>query len=223
MPVYLLNEHPLFPDPEGAEDGIVAIGGDLTPERLLAAYNAGIFPWYSKDEPIMWWSPDPRFILKPSSVRISKSMKKVLRGQEFKITYNQAFESVIQSCASTPRKDQEGTWITEEMSTAYKYLHQLGYAQSVEVWKETKLVGGLYGVVIGKCFFGESMFSHISNASKAGFVTLVKRLEEEEFDLIDCQIETAHLTSLGAEPISRKDFLLRLEKNRSNDPKGVWL
>jgi len=223
MPVYLLNEHPLFPNPEEAEDGIVAVGGDLTPERLLAAYNAGIFPWYSEGEPIMWWSPDPRFVLTPSSIRVSKSMRKVLRDKVFRVTYNQAFESVIHACASTPRKNQEGTWITDEMAAAYKYLHQIGYAQSVEVWKEDVLVGGLYGVVIGKCFFGESMFSHVSNASKAGFISLAKRLEVAQFDLIDCQIETTHLTSLGAGPISRKDFLLKLEKNKSNNPKGLWL
>lgn len=223
MPIYQLNEEPFFPDPKDAEEGIVAVGGDLTPLRLLEAYRSGIFPWFSEDDPIFWWSPDPRYIVFPSEVKVSKSMRKVLRDQTFTITYNKDFNSVINACALIPRNGQEGTWITEEMEDAYVRLHQLGFVQSVEVWQDEQLVGGLYGVVLGKCFFGESMFATVSNASKAGFITLAQRLEELNFQLIDCQIETEHLKSLGSKPISRDLFLDILKENKALESDTIWL
>ena len=167
MPIY--NLHPTylgFPNPSEAEDGLLAIGGDLSAERLLQAYSKGIFPWYSNNEPIMWWSPNPRCVLPLDKLKVSKSMKKVLKDNLFKVTFDTSFQQVIDNCKQVPRKEQEGTWITEEMLAAYTQLHQLGYAHSVEVWRDKKLVGGLYGVSLGKAFFGESMFSKQSNASK---------------------------------------------------------
>ncbi|MEM8897012.1 MAG: leucyl/phenylalanyl-tRNA--protein transferase [Bacteroidota bacterium] len=216
MPVFWLTEEHIFPHPELAnEEGILAIGGDLHPERLLLAYQNGIFPWYSPGEPIIWWSPDPRFVLFPQDLKVSKSMKQILRKNVFKITINKAFREVMRQCQKTKRKGQAGTWITDEMIASYAKLHWKGIAHSVEVWEENELVGGLYGVSFGKCFFGESMFSHKSNASKAGFLTLVKVLEREGFALIDCQVHTDHLESLGAGMISRKAFLTQLETHLS--------
>jgi leucyl/phenylalanyl-tRNA---protein transferase len=175
LPIYQLTRQFDFPDPSEAEDGIIAIGGDLHPSRLLLAYKSGIFPWFNKDEPIIWWSPDPRFVLFPEDLKVSKSMQQLLKRQTFKVTFDTDFKAVIHQCASVRYGDRYDTWITDDMEHAYLELHQMGYAHSVEVWDaEDQLVGGLYGVAIGKCFFGESMFFKRANASKYGFITLVK-------------------------------------------------
>lgn len=208
--MHLLDDTLSFPHPELThETGILAIGGDLSPERLILAYQNGIFPWYSDDEPLLWWSPDPRMVLFPDELKVSKSMRKLFRDEKFKVTFNQDFESVIRACAEVPRRDQDGTWITEEMIQSYLKLHQLGYAQSVEVYENEKLVGGLYGIYLKEkaVFCGESMFTKVSNASKYGFISLIEKLKEEGVQLIDCQIYTAHLASLGAKEISREAFL----------------
>ncbi|MGO3238794.1 MAG: leucyl/phenylalanyl-tRNA--protein transferase [Psychroflexus halocasei] len=208
--MHLLDNTLSFPHPEQThETGILALGGDLSPERLILAYQNGIFPWYSDDEPLLWWSPDPRMVLFPDELKVSKSMRKLFRDQKFKVTFNQDFESVIRACAEIPRQGQDGTWITEEMIESYLKLHQLGYAQSVEVYENEKLVGGLYGIHLKEkaVFCGESMFTKVSNASKYGFISLVRKLQEEGVQLIDCQIYTAHLASLGAKEISREAFL----------------
>lgn len=199
-----------FPEPsEASAQGLLAYGGDLHPERLLAAYQNGIFPWYNEGEPILWWSPDPRMVLFPEKLSISKSMKRLFKKQTFRVSLNQNFEAVINQCASIPRKGQQGTWIGEDMKMAYLQLHQMGYAHSVEVWNNQDLVGGLYGIYLKekKIFCGESMFSKVSNASKYGFIWWVKTLQKKGVKLIDCQIYTAHLASLGAEEISREVFL----------------
>ena len=207
-----LDKDMWFPDPYTAPaDFPLAFGGDLSPERLLFAYSLGIFPWYSEGEPIMWWSPDPRMILFPQDLKISRSLKKVLK--KFDVSFDREFERVIKMCASVKRKGQEGTWITPEMVDAYIRLHKLGYAHSVEVYLNGKLVGGLYGVSIGRTFFGESMFHTVSNASKVGFVHLVERLKSWNFDMIDCQQSTPHMARFGAVDISRKKFLDILKKS----------
>lgn len=187
-------------------DGLLAVGGDLSPERLLLAYHSGIFPWFSHDEPPLWWSPDPRFVLFPADLRISKSMKQVFRKGEFSFTVNTAFHDVIRACSHTPRPGQDGTWITPEVMQAYIQLHELGYAHSAETWLDGKLVGGLYGIRLGKVLFGESMFSHVSNASKFAFISWVRALTADGLQLIDCQVETEHLGSLGAQMIPRSRF-----------------
>ncbi len=217
MPIFWLsNENFSFPSPELAiEEGILAVGGDLSPERLITAYSLGIFPWFNEGEPITWWSPNPRMVLFPSELKVAKSMRPYFNRQKFKVTFDQAFERVMGNCQAPRKKQWHGTWITPEMMEAYCQLHELGYAHSVEVWKEEELVGGLYGVAIGKCFFGESMFSSVSNASKFGFISLVKKLEALGFWLIDCQQQTRHLGSLGARTIARKDFLAILKKNEA--------
>lgn len=216
MSYYFLGKELIFPSVEDADEhGILAIGGDLSPERLLLAYRSGIFPWFSEDEPILWWSPNPRFILYPSKLKVSKSMKQVLRKDTFTVTLDQSFREVMCHCKVIRRQGQKGTWITEEMLDAYCQLHTLGYAHSVEVWQGDELVGGLYGVSLGHCFFGESMFAKVSNASKAGFITLVKKLEESGFQLIDCQVHTNHLESLGAEAIPRARFIRELQQSLS--------
>lgn len=212
MPIYRLSKELVFPHPSlGTEEGLLAVGGDLSPERLLLAYCNGIFPWFSKNEPILWWSPDPRFILYPNDIVISHSMKKILKKQTFNVTFDKCFRDVITNCGKL-REDKEGTWITQDMVEAYCKLHDLGYAHSVEAWYEEKLVGGLYGIAIGKCFFGESMFSTMSNASKAAFITLTQKLIENHFLVIDCQVYTKHLESLGAVNIPREEFLKLIEK-----------
>jgi leucyl/phenylalanyl-tRNA--protein transferase len=201
-----------FPPPEQAlEDpnGLLAAGGDLSPPRLLAAYRQGIFPWYEEGQPILWWSPDPRTILVPDQVHVSRSLRKVLRRGEFMVTADRCFEDVILACAG-PRRDSFGTWITDEMAEAYCTLHNLGYAHSIEVWQGEVLVGGIYGVAIGRAFFGESMFSHVSNASKVALVHLAEQLARWNYGLIDCQVETAHLCSMGAKSVSRAVFQQRL-------------
>jgi len=212
----LLNNNNInFPDPNNAlPDGLLAFGGDLTPERLIEAYSNGIFPWFSDDSPILWWSPDPRLIIYPSKVYISKSMNKLIKKNTFKVTFNTDFESIIYLCRQTRIKnDKDGTWITEDMLNAYITLNKLGYASSVEVWQEDKLVGGLYGLTLGKCFFGESMFSLVPNASKFAFIMLCQKLEKENFAIIDCQVHSNHLVSLGAELIPRTDFLRIIKEN----------
>ncbi|SFU28423.1 leucyl/phenylalanyl-tRNA--protein transferase [Pustulibacterium marinum] len=208
-----LNDSLQFPHPENASpEGILAVGGDLSPERLLLAYSEGIFPWFDEDQPILWWSPDPRMVLFPEKLKVSKSMRQILRRNEFVVTFNQDFERVIRACASVKREGQYGTWITEDMIQAYLKLHHLGKAISVEVYKEDELVGGLYGIDLGTVFCGESMFSKVSNASKTGFITLVQMLKEKEYTLIDCQVYTDHLASLGAEEIPRIEFLKLLHQ-----------
>lgn len=212
MPIYRLTKQLIFPNPEEAEDGIVAIGGDLSKERLILAYKSGIFPWFSADEPIIWWSPDPRFVLFPKELKVSKTMKQLFKKDAFQVTLNKNFTQVIQSCSTIYREGQEDTWIGNEMEEAYCNLHNKGIAHSVEVWKDGKIVGGLYGLIIGKVFFGESMFFRVSNASKYGFIWLVNYLIENGIELIDCQIETEHLLSLGAKSISRTSFLKLLKE-----------
>lgn len=207
--MHFLNSNIEFPDvSKASKDGLLAIGGDLSPERLLFAYQNGIFPWYDSDQPILWWSPDPRFVLFPEDLKISKSMKQILRKNEFEVTFNKAFSEVIKNCAVQKRIGQESTWITDEMISAYQKLFELGYAKSVEVWLNKELVGGLYGIDIGnKVFCGESMFTKRSNASKVGFIALV---QTSNYKLIDCQIYTNHLESLGAKDIPRSEFLKHL-------------
>ena len=202
-----------FPPVEKANsEGILAIGGDLSVERLLYAYESGVFPWFSQGDPIVWWSPDPRFVLYPEKIKVSKSMKQLFKKQAFRVSFDTCFEEVITNCSSIKRKGQYGTWITDELKVSCLKLHELGYAHSVEVWHESDLVGGLYGVALGKCFFGESMFSKMSNASKYGFITLTKILQEKGFKIIDCQVHTNHLESLGAEFIRRWQFMEELEE-----------
>ncbi len=190
---------------EASKEGLLAIGGDLSPERLMLAYKTGIFPWYSHDQPILWWSPDPRFVLFPEKLKISKSLKQVLRNNRFKVTKNKAFNRVIKECSEAIRPNQPGTWITNEMNQAYIELHKLGFALSVEVWENDNLVGGLYGVDLGNNIFcGESMFSKVSNASKVGFVNFI---QNSDYHLIDCQVFTEHLERFGAEEMPRAEFI----------------
>ncbi|MCE9680730.1 leucyl/phenylalanyl-tRNA--protein transferase [Halomonas alkalisoli] len=192
-------------------DGLLAAGGALTPQWLLTAYRRGIFPWYSDDQPILWWSPDPRMVLFPDALRISRSLAKRLRNADFRVTFNRAFAATVDACAA-PRPDQPGTWITREMRSAYIDLHRLGYARSVEVWQDERLVGGLYGVALGPVFFGESMFSQARDASKVALVHLVRAMRQGNGRLIDCQMHTRHLASLGARDIARAEFIGYLEE-----------
>ena len=223
MPVYLLSDEIAFPSPQLAEEGLLAVGGDLSRKRLLLAYRMGIFPWYSKYEPILWWSPDPRLVLYPGELRVSKSLQKTIKKDLFKVTMDQAFEVVINACAHSRTSADEGTWIVEEMVDAYCDLHESGFAHSVEAWQEDRLAGGLYGVSLGRCFFGESMFTHISNASKVAFVALVKHLQALNFDLIDCQVSTPHLLRFGAREIPRARYLNELKKSlKPATLKGRW-
>ncbi len=209
---FFLTSELNFPPIENAtKEGIVAIGGDLSIERLLLAYKSGIFPWYSEGEPIIWWSPDPRFVLFPEELKISKSMKKFLKKNIYKTTFNKSFKEVISMCREC-RIDKEGTWITSDMFKAYSKLHELGYAYSIEIWYNEKLIGGLYGVVIGKCFFGESMFSIMDNASKIALIELTAYLKKNDFIIIDCQVYSKHLESMGARNIPRNEFLELVKK-----------
>ena len=204
MPVYRLSDDLVFPHPSLADpSGLLAVGGDLSPERLLLAYANGIFPWYSDPDPILWWSPDPRLVLFPGELKISHSLRRTLKKQVFEVTLNGAFGEVIRACGRT----RDETWITREMIEAYEALHELGFAHSVETFCEGRLVGGLYGIALGRAFFGESMFSVMSDASKVALVCLVEHLSERGFQFIDCQTSTEHLKSLGAREISRKEFL----------------
>lgn len=192
-------------------DGLLAVGGDLTTERLVAAYQRGIFPWFSDGQPIMWWSPDPRMVLYPDELKISRSLRKRLRKQDYKITLDQAFELIIRACAGS-RRGEPGTWITDDMIAAYENLHQQGIAHSVECWMDDELVGGLYGLAIGQAFFGESMFARRSDASKLAFAHLVKQLQQWGFTLIDCQVYSEHLESLGARLVPRSLFIEQLNQ-----------
>lgn len=205
--ISFLREKLEFPAIENASsEGLLAVGGDLSPERLKLAYSSGIFPWFNEDSLILWWSPDPRMVVFPEKVRVSKSMKKVLASGKFSLTKNQQFERVIETCADIKRKGQDGTWITESMKKAYTELHKMGLAASYEVWENGMLVGGIYGVDLGHIFCGESMFSIVSNASKYAFIMLARELKEKKYRLIDCQLYTKHLESLGAEEIPRKRY-----------------
>jgi len=213
-----------FPDVSSAlrdPDGLLAIGGDLSPERLLDAYQRGIFPWYSKGQPVLWWSPNPRCVIEPDSLKISKSLRKTLRKKQYRVSFNRAFNEVITAC-SEPREGCEGTWITSEMLEAYKILHELDHAVSVECWDRDILVGGLYGVVVGRVFFGESMFNRQADASKIALVHLVNTLKEQHFRLIDCQIRSKHLQSLGAKPMSRNLFVNVLRQYCTPDVSHTW-
>lgn len=207
MPIYALNDEPVFPDPEEAEaDGLLAVGGDLSPQRLLAAYALGIFPWPIGDMPLTWFAPARRMLLRFPGLRVSRSLKQTLRRVPFRLTVDQAFDEVIRRCAEVPRGGEAGTWITEEMQRAYCAIHELGFAHSVEVWRDDELIGGLYGISIGTMFCGESMFHRESNASKVAFVALARQLERWGFDFLDCQLHTPHLASLGASEIPRAEF-----------------
>ena len=206
--MYRLTDALLFPSPEQASaEGIVAVGGDLLPERVMLAYRKGIFPWFESDDFLLWWSPDPRMVLFPDQLKISKSMRTVLRKKQFEVTFNKAFDQVVEACAKVKRFGQNGTWITPGLMEVYSTLHIQGHAHSVEVWEEGFLVGGLYGIDLGTVFCGESMFSKSSNASKVALIFLVKELKKNKYELIDCQVPTQHLASMGAEPISRTKFL----------------
>jgi leucyl/phenylalanyl-tRNA--protein transferase len=206
--MYQLSSEHIFPSALTANsDGVVAIGGDLDPKRILKAYKQGIFPWFENDDYLVWWSPDPRMVLFPKKLKISKSTKKILKDDYFKVTFNQSFDEVVDCCAKVKRFGQNGTWISEGLKKAYNLLHKEGHAFSVEVWKDFELVGGLYGIDLGDIFCGESMFSKENNASKIGFIHLIKELSKNGYKLIDCQVPSAHLKSLGAEEISREQFL----------------
>ena len=210
----ILNADIKFPPVEAAdENGILAVGGNLSTERLLLAYRSGIFPWYNEGEPILWWCPDPRFVLFPNELKVSKSMQTVLNNGKFRFTINRAFERVIQQCKTAYRKEQDGTWISPAIENAYTQLHQLGHAHSAETWLNGELVGGLYGIRIGRMFFGESMFSKVSNASKFAFINYIQQLKKEGLALVDCQVYTAHLESLGARMITRERFMELLAEN----------
>ncbi|AWG20415.1 leucyl/phenylalanyl-tRNA--protein transferase [Flavobacterium faecale] len=203
-----LSDALVFPNVNTANrDGIVAIGGDLSAARLQLAYQSGIFPWFEQGDPIIWWSPNPRMVLFLDEVRVTKSMRNILNRQEFKVTFNQDFLGVISNCQRIKRDGQNGTWITNDMIDAYCNLHQLGIAQSVEVWQNDQLVGGLYGVDMGHVFCGESMFSKVSNASKVAFISLVHHLKSNQYQLLDCQVYNPHLESLGCREIERNDFM----------------
>ncbi len=216
MPLFALDEELSFPPVHLAEpDGLLAIGGDLSPERLLLAYRNGIFPWY-EDEHILWWCPDPRFVLFPSELKVNKTTRTMLAENEFEFTINKAFKQVIHHCKKIERRGQESTWITDEVEKAYYRMHELGVAHSAEVWKDGELMGGLYGIKIGRVFFGESMFSKTSNASRYAFTKYVDQLITEGIGLIDCQVYTAYLENLGARMIDRKDFVKKLEQLLDN-------
>jgi leucyl/phenylalanyl-tRNA--protein transferase len=224
MPVFELTDEIIFPPPELAEDnGLLAVGGDLSEPRILLAYSMGIFPWYSKEDPLLWWSPDPRLVLFPKEMKLSRSLKQIINKKIFRVTLDTAFEQVIRSCAEVHNNENNGTWITEEMIGSYIALHRSGYAHSVECWLGDELSGGLYGISLGSAFFGESMFAKESNASKVAFAALVEQLIKWDFELIDCQVTTPHLMSLGAREIRRSGFL-ELLKNALIKPttRGKW-
>jgi len=224
MPVYRLDERLTFPDPEEAEPtGLLAVGGDLSPERLLLAYTMGIFPWYHEGLPILWHSPDPRMAMRPGDLHVPRSLAKKMRKHPFEIRLDTAFAEVIEACADTARPDQDGTWITDDMLAAYANLHDLGFAHSVEAWDGDALVGGLYGVSLGGAFFGESMFARAPDASKIAFVSLVQLLARWDFSLIDCQVYTEHLARFGASEWSRKAFLRVLAQALAKETRrGRW-
>ncbi|SDB01748.1 leucyl/phenylalanyl-tRNA--protein transferase [Desulfonatronum thiosulfatophilum] len=213
MPVYALNHRIVFPPVENAEpDGLLAVGGDLTPERLFHAYSLGIFPWYAPGSPILWWSPDPRLVLFPEELHISSSLRKFLRRNAFQVSFDKAFKYVITRCATVPRPNGPGTWLVPEMRCAYIKLHEVGVAHSVEVWEGGELVGGIYGVALGRIFFGESMFHTRANASKVALIHLVQRLRRWDFQVLDCQQTTQHMLRFGAREIPRTQFMTILEE-----------
>ena len=224
MPIFRLVDNMVFPPPDYADpSGLIAVGGDLSSERLLEAYRVGIFPWYSEDQPILWWSPDPRFVLELDQFKISRSLGKTLRRRVFHVSFDRVFDDVITACAAVPREGQSGTWITPEMQEAYIKLHGLGFAHSVEAWFEGKLVGGLYGVSLGKAFFGESMFHRKPDASKVALAILVENLKKWGFHFIDSQMATEHMNRLGATEIPRRIFLKRLRSAlRHSTKRGKW-
>jgi leucyl/phenylalanyl-tRNA--protein transferase len=225
MPIfYIPDNQNIFPHPDLADkEGLLAIGGNLSTDSLITAYSFGIFPWYSENDPLVWWSPDPRFVLFPEKLKVSKSMRPYFNQNKYQISIDTKFEYIIRACSRIQRKGQKGTWITDAMYDAYIQLHKEGFAHSIEVWKDGKLAGGLYGVSLGKMFFGESMFSLLPNASKFGFISLVRLLISKGYQLIDCQQETPHLRSLGAEGITRKAFLHLLRQNRMESSHiGNW-
>ncbi|MGA8178878.1 MAG: leucyl/phenylalanyl-tRNA--protein transferase [Desulfobacterales bacterium] len=225
MPVFLLSDTIDFPPPHLAtKDGLLAVGGDLSKERLILAYRMGIFPWFSDGDPILWWSPDPRLVLYPSEIKISRTLQKIIKKNVFSVTLDTAFDAVITQCAQIRLQQNQGTWIVRDMIDAYCKLHSAGYAHSMEVWQQEELAGGIYGVSLGKCFFGESMFSRVSNASNVALVKLAKYLSELSFDLIDCQVPTEHLIRFGARKIPRKLFLNQLEISlNAPTQKGKWI
>ncbi|RZB35408.1 MAG: leucyl/phenylalanyl-tRNA---protein transferase [Desulfobacteraceae bacterium Eth-SRB2] len=224
MTVFLLTDKIAFPPAHlASKEGLLAVGGDLSRKRLLHAYRMGIFPWFSHDEPILWWSPDPRLVLYPHEIKISKTLKKIIRKGVFKVTMDTAFAQVITQCAQIRLQNNQGTWIVEDMIHAYCKLHETGFAHSVEAWYQGDLAGGLYGVSLGRCFFGESMFTRISNASNVALVKLVEYLNALSFDMIDCQLTTQHLLRFGAREIPRVKFLKQLEKSLKASTKiGKW-
>jgi leucyl/phenylalanyl-tRNA--protein transferase len=224
MPVYRLSKALIFPDPERANpEGLLAVGADLSLPRLLLAYQRGIFPWYEDGSPILWWSPPQRCVMEPNGFHVSRSLQRLLRQDRFRVTFDRAFPAVIRTCGETRIVEGKGTWITQEMIHAYCVLHDAGYAHSAETWVGDELVGGIYGVSLGRAFFGESMFKHETNASKVAFATLARRLAEWEFSLIDCQITNPHLQRLGSYEISRAEFLRRLvEALQFPTRRGKW-
>lgn len=224
MPVYLLDDTVRFPPPAHAEpSGLLAVGGDLRPERLIEAYRSGIFPWFSEDDPILWFSPDPRLVIFPGGLVVSKKLQKTIRQQEFEVRFDTSFREVVRSCAKSERKGQSGTWITEDMISAYAELHKRGYAHSVETYYEGALVGGLYGVSLGGAFFGESMFFDMANASKVALYYLVERLKRWDFDFIDSQVPNDHMKSMGGKEVERSSFLAMLDKSLEKESKvGSW-
>ena len=223
MPVFRLTSDLTFPPPWLAEDGLLAIGGDLSRERLLLAYRSGIFPWYSPGDPLLWWSPDPRTVMVPERIHVSRSLRRSLKRGDYRVTADMAFTEVIRGCAKTPRKQEQGTWITDSMEAAYIDLHRAGFAHSIESWRGEELAGGFYGVSIGACFFGESMFSRESNASKSALAVFAQQCLRWKISLIDCQMATAHLRSLGAFEVSRSEYLRTIDREiRKPTRRGAW-
>ena len=224
MPIFRLNNQYIFPPPELAEEsGLLAVGGDLHPERLIAAYKVGIFPWFSDGDPLLWWFTSPRLVLFPDEFKVPKRVQRYRRNSDVQITFDQDFEGVINACANSRIRSGEETWIVEKMQKAYIKLHELGYAHSVECWQEDNLTGGLYGIALDKVFFGESMFSERSNSSKFALIELVSLLKKKDFKLIDCQMTTTHMVSFGAREISGKDFQKQLQLHIENTtPNGYW-
>lgn len=224
MTIYRLFEEPVFPDPEEADpDGLLAVGGDLSPQRLLTAYSNGIFPWYADDSPILWWSTDPRLVLIPDELHVPRSLRRLLNKGTFSFTMDTHFEAVIRQCACCPRPEQDGTWIVEDMVEAYIMLHELGYAHCVEAWQDGELVGGLYGISLGSVFYGESMFYKVPDASKAAFVVFVEQLRKWGFSLVDCQQTTDHLLRFGARELPRFRFLAMVQEAMDvRTREGVW-
>ncbi len=224
MPVYALNEELVFPHPSLAtEEGLLAVGGDLSPQRMVLAYANGIFPWYSEGRPLMWWCPRPRLVLEPRALRVGRSLRKTIKRRRYRVTLDQAFSQVMAACATVPRPDQDGTWITKDLTEAFIELHRRGLAHSVEAWEDDELVGGLYGLSLGRVFFGESMFARRPDASKVAFVRLVQQLAAWDFDMIDCQVVTDHLVRFGAKELDLDAFLLRLEREVAAETRyGPW-